>query len=340
MSVWFDRPWVLALLILSVLPLLLSGQRPNSVATVGTVPADLVSALIGQGLRIAGMLAMACLVIGAARPYRPGEKIDRMGEGAQIVLLLDRSGSMNDTFAGQTPQGGEESKASATRRLLGKFVGSRPHDLFGAVAFSTAPILVLPLTDHKDAVQGAINATDRRGLDFTNIARGLAMALSLFTERGSNEHRVILLVSDGGAVIEGRVQDQLRAEFSRIGTDLFFLFLRTAGSKGLFDKPAPGEDTPQSMPERYLHIFFQSLHANYQAFQVENPQQVEEAIQKIDRLERHPIAYSEEEPRRDLTNWAYLAAILAILVLILARLCETRLRRPRRSGGQAMQRIP
>jgi mxaC protein len=325
MSVWIDRPWLLALLVLAALPAVFSGQRTSYIGSSAAVPVDFLSSSVRLVLRAAGVLALWLMVVALSGPYREGQTVSRVGVGAQVVILLDRSGSMNDTFAGTTPTGGEESKAAATKRLLHDFVGRRPHDLFGVAAFSTAPMLVLPLTDHHDAVLAAINASDRRGLDFTNMARGLGMALSMFATDRADEHHVILLVSDGGAVIEAHVQDQLRAEFRKFKTDLYFLFLRTAGSKGMFDKPGSDDDTPQAMPERYLNLYFQTLDIPYKAFQAENPDQVEAAIHQIDELERYPITYTEHLPRRDLTGWAYALACLFIVILVGAKLSEVQL---------------
>lgn len=325
MTLGVDQPWMLVLLPLVVLPWLRSPHRRMAVGSIAVVPADHLSAWLGHILRGAGALTIGLIVLALSSPYAGGRTVSRIGTGAQLVLLLDRSGSMNDTFAGRTPAGAEESKASATKRLLREFIGRRPHDLFGVAAFSTAPMLVLPLTDHQDAVLAAVNASDRRGLDFTNIARGLGMALSMFAADRPDEHHVILLVSDGGAVIDPHVQDQLRAAFARHRADLYFLFLRTAGSKGLFDTPAPGEDTPQAMPERFLHLYFQTLGIPYHAFQAESPQQVEDAIRQVDALERYPITYTERLPRHDLTGWAYALACLPTLVLLAAKLAEARI---------------
>lgn len=325
MTLGADHPWVLALLPLALVPWLRSPHQRVAIGALILVPADRLSAGLRGWLRIAGTLAIALIVTALSSPYQEGRLISRTGTGAQVVLLLDRSGSMNDTFAGRTPAGTEESKASATKRLLRDFIGRRPHDLFGVAAFSTAPMLVLPLTDHQDAVLAAVNASDRRGLDFTNIARGLGMALSMFAADRPDEHHVILLVSDGGAVIDPHAQDQLRALFARYRADLYFLFLRTAGSKGLFDEPGPDENTPQAMPERFLHRYFQTLGIPYRAFQAESPQQVEEAIRQVDALERYPITYTERLPRRDLTGWAYASAGLPLLLLLAAKLVEARL---------------
>jgi mxaC protein len=323
MSFGIERPLVLALLVLAAAPLIFSAQRTSFVASVTAAPADPLSTALRRILRLSGALAIALIVLALSGPYHGGETLSRVGEGAQVVILLDRSGSMNDTFAGRTPEGGAESKAAATKRILRDFIGRRPHDLFGVAAFSTSPILVLPLTDHHDAARAAIDASDRPGLDYTDMARGLALALSMFATDRIDEHHVILLVSDGGAVIESHVQDLLRAEFRKFRTDLYFLFLRTAGSKGMYDQPEPGENAPQAMPERFLNLFFQTLGIPYKPFQAENPEQVEAAIHEIDELERYPIAYTEYLPRYDLTGWAYALACGCISLLVAAKLAET-----------------
>lgn len=339
MSLWIERPWLLLLLGLAALPAAFSAQRAALVGSILAVPADPLSDALRWALRLSGVLAMAFLVVALACPYRAGDIISRVGSGAQVVILLDRSGSMNDTFAGTSPSGSEESKATATKRLLKDFIGRRSHDLFGVAAFSTSPMMVLPLTDHHDAVRAAINASDRPGLDFTNMARGLGMALSMFATDRADEHHVILLVSDGGAVIDSHQQDVLRAEFRKFKTDLYFLFLRTAGSKGMFDKPGPDDNTPQAMPERFLNLFFETLEIPYKPFQAENPRQVEDAIHDIDQLERYPITYTEHLPRQDLTGLAYLAACVFIAILLAAKLTETRfVTTRRRIAGRGVSR--
>jgi len=321
MGIEVTHAWLLAALPLIVLPWMATLLRSRSLPGISVVPFDPLSRLLNNVLRIFGTLAILFLILGLSEPYSGGETISRRGLGAQIVLLLDRSGSMNDTFAGRSPEGKEESKAAAMKRLLGDFVGRRPHDLFGVAAFSTSPFLVVPLTDHHEAVRAAIDAADRPGLNFTNVARGLAMALSMFNTDRPDEHHVILLVSDGGAVIETHAQELLRADFQKFQTDLYFLFLRTKGSKGIYDKPGP-DDTPQAMPERYLHLFFESLRSHYKTFQAESPEQVESAIEDIDGLARYPITYTEHAPRHDLRPLLFVLSALAMAVLIAAKLME------------------
>lgn len=315
-------PGWLWLLPLALLPLAASAQKRIPVPSLAPVPADGLSRLVDAVLTLAGMAGIGFLILALAGPHLSGESLVRTGEGAQVSLLIDRSGSMNETFAGRQPSGAEESKAAASRRILEGFVGRRAHDLVAVSAFSTSPMAVLPMTDRHDAVRAAIRAIDRPGLEATNVARGLGLALAQFGAGAPQASRVLLLVSDGAAVIDRRIQPLLREEFTKIRPTLYWLFLRTAGSPGLGDRPA-GEDSPQAAPERHLDLFFKSLGVPYRAFEAENAQAVEEAIREIDRQERKPISYLERRPQRDLTGLAYGLAALALGLLLAAKLAET-----------------
>lgn len=322
------HPAMLFLLPLALLPLLRSSATPQGYPSLDEVAADPLSHAVSWLLRIAGVVAIAALVLGIGGLHIKGQSITKTGEGAHIVLLIDRSSSMDNNFAGRAPEGGEESKSAAARRLIKSFIGARDHDLVGVAAFSTSPMHILPLTDHKEAVLAAVDAMDRPGLAFTNVGRGLALSLDIHERDTSAAARAILLVSDGAAVIDRKVQEKLRAAFAKRKMNLYWLFLRTAGTRGISDLPAKGEpDTPQAYPERHLDIFFKSLGTNYKAFEAESPEAIADAIAEISKLERNPITYTENTPRRDLSTFAYVAAALATLLLALAKLLEVRIPR-------------
>lgn len=332
MNLAVTYPLVLLLLPLAALPFFIASQKPEAYPSLQAAEEDTLSLLIDIVLRVLGAASIAGLVLGLSGLYRVGQTIDRVGEGANIVLLFDRSASMNDTFAGHPPTGGEESKSSAAMRFLKSFVASREHDRFGVAAFSTAPMFVLPLSDHKDATAGAIDAIELPGLALTDVGRGIAMAQAmqeadiLATEEGDFElgSRAIVLVSDGAAVIDGKLQEKLRTAFTKRPLHLYWIFLRTEGSRGIFDPPKKGDrDTPYAMPERHLNLFFESLKVPYKAFEVENPAAVGEAIEAIGKLERKPIRYVERTPQTNLSGYAYAVAAVSLLLLVLAKLAET-----------------
>lgn len=280
---------------------------------------------VGAVLIALAMLALAALVLGLAQPYLRGGSVTYRGIGTNLVLLIDRSSSMDDTFAGRSPQGGDESKAAAARRILMDFIAQRPDDRIGIAAFSTAPMLVLPMTESRTAIAGAIAALAEPGLSQTDVGRGLTLAMEMAGEAPPGDARAVVLVSDGAAVIAPEVQTALRNLAARQQVNIYWLYLRTKGAKGIFEVPQPGQaDTPHLRPERHLHLFLQSLRLPYHAFEADSPGAVESAVAEIGRMESRPILTRRPVPRRDL-GWAcYLLAALSCGALAAARWLERR----------------
>ena len=148
----FASPLALLFLPLALAPFAFSALRPAKLASLDAAPPDAVSSLVAFCLRAASVIAIGATALAAASPYREGRIVHRTGEGAEVAILIDRSASMNETFAGRQPSGEEESKAAAAKHILDGFIGRRAHDLFGVTAFSTSPMLVMPMTDHREAV--------------------------------------------------------------------------------------------------------------------------------------------------------------------------------------------
>lgn len=318
-----DHPTVLLLLPLAFLPFVATVLAVSSFPSLASVPSDRLSLMVDIGLRAAGTVAIAAIILGLAGLHRREQLVERVGQGANIVLLFDRSGSMDNSFANRLPSGGEESKSTAAKRLISDFVTRRAHDRIGVSAFSTSPMPVLPLTDHHDTVKAAVAAIDRPGLAKTDVGRGLVLAMTMFDENLADASRAVILVSDGAAVIDRRVQAALRSITARTPFNLYWLFLRTKGSRGIFDPPdARKPDTPQVNPERHLHLFLSTLGIPYRAFEAGSPQAVEQAIAEIDKQEMRPLVYFERIPRHDLSHLCYAIAAVAVALLALAKLAE------------------
>lgn len=329
MNLDFTQSAWLWLLPLAALPWWRSPWAVVGYAWNPLLPGDGLSRWLDYGLRLAGTLAFAGLLLGLAGLFRREYSVERVGEGANIVLLLDRSRSMDDSFAGRAPTGGEASKSAAAVHLLTQFIERRPHDRIGVAAFSTGPLFVLPLTDNRDAVAAAVRAAGLPGLAQTHVAKGLALALSYFEGNEAAGSRCVLLVSDGAAVIDPASEALLRRWFVERGIRLYWIFLRTAGSPGLFETPAPDDDTPQARPERYLHLFFESLGIPYRAYEAETPDGMAKAMADISRVENLPMRYSETHPRQDLRGLCFGVAVAALALLALAKWhevnpCESR----------------
>ena len=104
----FDDAWVLWLLPLVLIPLLAPAGLSMDNGWLAFAPRDRASDLLGWALRAAASLALAALLFAMAGPHRPEYTVERVGQGAEIVLLLDRSRSMDQGFApGRAPPPGQ-----------------------------------------------------------------------------------------------------------------------------------------------------------------------------------------------------------------------------------------
>ena len=86
-------------------------------------------------------------------------------------------------------------------------------------------------------------------------------------------------------------------------------------------EPPSNVDT---VPEYFLHRFFASLGTPYKAYEAENPQALQKAIDDVNRLENLPITYLDTVPRRDLSQLGYGIALACVLALLGANLMEIR----------------
>lgn len=321
MNLDFTHPWALALGLLAILPLAGRGQPAATYSCIALLPPDPLSVWLDRGLRLCGALAVLGLAAGLAGPFRREQWLERVGHGAHIVLLMDHSSSMNENFSGRYLGGSaKESKAAVAARLLAEFIGRRPADLFGLVAFSAAPIRVLPLTADRAALQSAVQSLAGRGHGITHMAPGLAMALDYFAGQPPTGSRVILLVSDGAARIEPEVGAMLKQQFQDYGASLYWVYLRNPKSGRLAEPPKnPNESTT---PEYFLHRYFQTLGVPYQAYEASDRAALEAAVAAVEKLENRPLRYREKLPRLDLAGRCYGLALACLLILLLAERFE------------------
>jgi mxaC protein len=320
-----EHPWLLTLLVLALMPFLSTGSVPITYPWLNLIPRDGLSGVLGLSLRLIGATAIGALVVSLSGLHRGEEHVAWIAEGAQIAIVLDRSRSMNDTFAGHTPIAqGDESKAEAASRLLLDFVGRRPDNVYGVVEFTTSPIYVLPLTTKVGAIKAAIEAAASDGLALTDIASPLAMALGFFEVRDYQGSRVILLVSDGATKIDEQVGLWLRDAFQQYNVRLYWIYIRSEGSPGIFTKVAAEDRPVGGVPEQELHQYFQSLDIPYTAYQADDPAALQRAVADMDKLEQWSLRTVDVLPSQDLSSYCYALGLTMMGVLIVAKLFEVR----------------
>lgn len=140
-----DQPWILVLLTLALIPLLIRGHSAFTYPSTARLPYDSLSIWLERLWRILGALAIVFVVLGLTGIYLNNPTIERIGRGAHIMIVLDRSASMNDDFADK-PGSVSTSKIAVARKVLQTFVSKSREDLIGMVTFGTSPILAAPLS--------------------------------------------------------------------------------------------------------------------------------------------------------------------------------------------------
>lgn len=316
----FSAPWALMLLPLVLIPLWFNRQAGGVYSWMGIIPEDRISQIAGIVLRYVVVGIIACLLIALAQPHGTVTQIERIGKGAQVMLVIDRSASMDDPFAG-AGVGGQigENKASAAKRLISQFVIERKDDMVGVVTFSNSAMHAIPLTQNREAIFAAINAAGGSGLLQTNIGAGLTSGLSAFQKMPDSGSRAIILLSDGAGRISPKAKQKISDWSAGLHVNLYWIVLRQPDGISIFSTNYEDGYEPAEIE---LHKFFQTLKTKYQAYEAEDPGTLQSAIQDISEREKSPIRYYEKIPGQSYTNVFVALATMLLMLLLLIKYLE------------------
>lgn len=318
------EPLWLLLLPLAALPLWRRRSDTLLYPAIAWLPRDRRGRIAGFLWRAFAVGAMAALVLGLAGPGRSGGEVQRTGRGAEILILMDRSSSMDanvvpkDVKAGGQFNASMPSKNQVVRELIGGFVERRPDDRFAFMAFSTGPMRVVPFTRQGDVIQAGLAATGiGRGLPDTHMGSALLAAIGEFEGRPYAGSRVILIVSDGGAQLDAPTRERIEAGLLRERIGLYWIYIRSNPNSPDLTTDATGRY--DSVEELALHDFFRALPTPYRLFQTDDATAMAAAMREIDRLQNFPLTVHERVPRRDFRTACFLAALLCCAGLLACR---------------------
>ena len=136
------------------------------------------------------LLALSCIILALARPQRHTDEQLRKGQGIDIVLTIDVSGSM-------LSQDFQPNRLEVAKEVAEEFIRSRPIDRIGLVIFSGESYTLCPITTDKNALLTLVNGL-RSGMlqDGTLIGEGLATAVDRLS-KGDAKSKVAILLTDG-----------------------------------------------------------------------------------------------------------------------------------------------
>lgn len=315
----FLTPWFLLLLPIALVPFWLKSHQGKIYSWLEIIPEDVFSDRINLAVKIITSLLLVSIVLALASLRGSDEKLSRVGKGAQTVMVIDRSVSMDHPFAGDSSGHAAEIKSGAARRLITGFIDSRPDDMMGVVGFTNSALYGVKITTNRDAIHAAINAATSPSLNQTNIGSGLTQAVGLFDDIPSTGSRAIILLSDGAGKLSPRVKYLLSERLKKRKLSIYWIVLREPGDVSIFSKEKFDEDrVPNSIQ---LHKYFQSLNLKYKPYEADNPETLQSAIKDIDAREKQAIRYTERIAGYDYSKvFIVIAMILSICILIIKNL--------------------
>jgi Ca-activated chloride channel homolog len=194
----FAHPWTLLLALPAIVAFWWRRWRPAARPSLRHSRAELFGPLPRSWrLRLRacvpwlGLVALLLAVVAFAQPRRTFHSQEVEGEGIDIMIALDISGSMRALdFAPQDRLG-------AAKAVIRDFIAGRPHDRLGLVVFAARAFTQCPLTLDQSILTSFLDEIEI-GLIPDGTAIGLGLATAVGRLRTSDaKSKTIILLTDG-----------------------------------------------------------------------------------------------------------------------------------------------
>lgn len=322
----FHNPQLLWLLLL--LPLLgfLRGRRGpapalvfSGVSQIATL-AGVRKARPGKLLGLLRLAALGLLIIGLARPQLGNTSTEIMASGIDILLAVDVSGSMEALDF--TLDNRRVNRLEVVKSVVSRFIGDRPNDRIGLLAFAGRPYLVCPLTLDHNWLQERLESL-RIGMveDGTAIGSAIASGANRLRDRDAKS-RIMILLTDG-MNNAGKASPLTAAEAAEtLGIKVYTI---GAGTRG--EAPMPVRDQfgrrrlirmKVDIDEKTLSRVAEITGARY--FRATDTKSLEKIYDEINAMEATTRTIKHFSRYRELFHWSVLAALgLLAVELVVSR---------------------
>lgn len=258
------------------------------------------------------MLALVCLIVALARPQKRNDEEMVSGEGVDIILCVDVSGSM--LAQDLTPN-----RLEAAKNVAANFVDSRPTDRIGLVIFSGESFTLTPITTDKAVLKTQIFNV-RSGLleDGTAIGSGLATSVDRLRSSKSKS-KVVILLTDGennGGMIDPNTAKEIAKS---IGVRVYTIGVGTDGYAPIPVQTIGGivmQREKVNIDEKLLKQIADETGGKY--FRAKDNEGLANIYSEIDKLEKSRIEVTAlKRYTEKFFPFALAAAVLVFLELLL-----------------------
>ncbi len=258
-------------------------------------------------------IALILLVLALARPQSGSAREVITGEGVDISIVLDISGSMAALDF-------EPNRLGAARQVILDFIESRQYDRVGLVIFATEAFSQVPPTTDYAVLERVLNETQVSwdiGLDSgTAIGLGLANGANMLRDSEADS-RVIVLLTDG-ANNSGQIDPMTAAEIAKA----LDIRVYTIGAARPGPAPLPFPDgrieyRDSEIDEETLKEIADLTGGLY--FRAEDTQGLQEIYDKINELERSTVEIKTFTRYTELALWFIVPAVILLALEMLLR---------------------
>jgi Ca-activated chloride channel family protein len=319
-NIEFKYEWLLPFLLLLPVFAWLRGKLQRSLKStfmVGT--ADAFKVKTGKNFWIhfpflLQLISIGCVLTALARPQIKNVESRKKGEGIDIMLSMDVSGSMlaNDFYP---------NRLEVSKEMAAEFVRNRPVDQIGLVIFSGESFTQYPLsTDHSGLLEQIAGL--RSGLleDGTLIGEGLATAVLRLSVSKSRSKIVVLLTDGKEEAPDTRIIDPAAAlEIAKAqGVKVYTIGLASERARAVSE--VAGRSVSRNTPvidETLLRRIAAQTGGAY--FRATNKEGLQEIYEQIDRLEKSKIEITEKTRYEEQFPYFMLAALFLLALSLILR---------------------
>ena len=322
MSFTLAHPWFLLLLLLLPVLAWLKGRRGrqsaflySSVQLVKSV-ANITESAAGRILSALRWLTLVCFIVGMARPQFTQSETKVNASGIDIVIALDLSGSMeSEDFE---LKGEPANRLQIAKDVLHKFVGKRPGDRIGLVAFAGKPYIASPMTlDHDFLLQNLERLQLHQIEEGTAIGSGLSTSVNRLRDLKSKS-KIVILMTDGQnnagkipPLTAAEAAEALKVKVYTIGV----------GVRGMSKMPVSvfGQKRYQQVPvdidETTLTEIAKKTGGKY--YRADSTDTLGKIYDEIDKLEKTEVEVKKYVRIEELFVWPVVAGLVLLLAEIL-----------------------
>lgn len=270
------------------------------------------------------LLGFAALIVAMARPQLGHGRTEVETSGIDIELAIDVSGSMEALDF--KLDGRQVNRLEVVKKVVEQFIGERPGDRIGMVAFAGRPYVVSPLTLDHDWLKKRLDEVQiGRVEDGTAIGSAIASSVSHLRDSEAKS-RIVILLTDG-VNNSGAANPVTAAEAAKaLGIKIYTIGAGIQGQAPMPVRDAFGRRRLAMMDveidEKSLKEIASTTGAKY--YRATDTDSLEKIYADINTLEKTKRSVKKYEDYEELFLWALLPGLA--LLAIERLLGETRYR--------------